>query len=76
MKKKVKKSKKQAKALKSLPQEKYVRSTRKTVYFNDPEMKLINAFCDKYHVRSKSALFRRLIIDQISIRLDESSRLF
>lgn len=56
--------------------EKNIRRNRKTVYFNDPEMRVINAFCDKYHITNKSALFRRILLAEISSRLEESSKLF
>ncbi len=58
-------------------QDKLVRRYRKTILFNEKELSLINQYCDKYSVRSKSGFIRNVVITHILEQLDDNyPRLF
>ena len=49
-----------------------VRNIRKTVFFSEQEMGMIDRYCQKYKVRSRSAFFRELILSHLMQDLDEN----
>ena len=58
-------------------QDKLVRRYRKTILFNEKELSLINLYCEKYSVRSKSAFIRNVVISHILEQIDDNyPRLF
>ena len=58
-------------------QSRLVRHYRKTVLFNEKELSLINQYCEKYSVRSKSGFIRNVVITHILEQIDDNyPRLF
>ena len=58
-------------------QDKLVRRYRKTILFNEKELSLINQYCEKYGVRSKSGFIRNVVITHILEQIDDNyPRLF
>ena len=53
-------------------QDKLVRRYRKTILFNEKELSLINQYCEKYSVRSKSAFIRNVVISHILEQIDDN----
>ena len=54
-----------------------VRCFRKTGFFSEQEVGMIDRYCQKYKIRSKSAFFRELILSHLLQDLDENyPRLF
>ena len=49
-----------------------VRRHRQVIYFNDSEMAAIRAYCDKFRVNTKAALFREAIIEKVLSELDDN----
>jgi len=49
-----------------------VRRHRKTILFNEREMSLIEQYCTKYKISSKSTLFRDIIISHILQQVDDN----
>lgn len=49
-----------------------VRNIRKTVFFSEQEMGMIDRYCQKYKVKSRSAFFRELILSHLMQDLDEN----
>jgi hypothetical protein len=49
-----------------------IRRHRKTILFNEREMSLIEQYCDKYKISSKSTLFRDIIISHILQQVDDN----
>lgn len=49
-----------------------LRKNRYMLLFNDSEMSAIETYCDRFHVRTKSALFREAIMDKVLSELDEN----
>ena len=52
--------------------ESLVRRHRQVIYFNDSEMAAIRAYCDKFRVNTKAALFREAIIEKVLSELDDN----
>ena len=50
-----------------------VRKYRQTVLFNEREISMINRYCKKFNVNSKSALYRKIILTHILEQLDKSN---
>ena len=48
-----------------------VRRHRQVIYLNDSEMAAIREYCEKFRVNTKSALFRRAIMEKVLKELDE-----
>jgi hypothetical protein len=49
-----------------------IRRHRKTILFNEREMSLIEQYCSKYKISSKSTLFRDIIISHILQQVDDN----
>ncbi len=49
-----------------------IRRHRKTILFNEREMSLIEQYCTKYKISSKSTLFRDIIISHILQQVDDN----
>ena len=49
-----------------------VRRHRQVLYLNDAEMSAIEEYCRRFKVSSRSALYRRSIMEHIMEGLDES----
>ena len=49
-----------------------VRRNRQVIYLNDSEMAAINAYCEKFRVGTKAALFREAIMEKILSELDDN----
>lgn len=49
-----------------------IRKFRKEILFNEKEHSAIDQYCRKYGIRSKSALFRSIIIEHIMEQADEN----
>lgn len=48
------------------------RCHRQTILFNEKEISLINQYCDKFNIRSKSSFFRNTILSHVLEQLDDS----
>ena len=48
------------------------RRNRQVIYLNDSEMAAIELYCDKFHVTTKSVLFRQAIMEKVLSELDDS----
>ena len=58
-------------------QDKLIRRYRKTILLNEKELSLLNQYCEKYSVKSKSAFIRNVLISHILEQLDDNyPRLF
>ena len=58
-------------------QDKLVRRYRKTILLNEKELSLLNQYCEKYSVKSKSAFIRNVLIAHILEQIDDNyPRLF
>ena len=54
-----------------------LRKNKQVLLFNDKELEVVNRFCEKYRIQSKSRFFRELIIATILQRMEEDyPRLF
>ena len=49
-----------------------VRRHRQVIYLNDSEMAVIREYCDKFRIETKSALFRKAILEKVLKELDEN----
>ena len=49
-----------------------LRRHRQVIYLNDSEMAAINAYCEKFRVGTKAALFREAIMEKILSELDDN----
>jgi len=49
-----------------------VRKIRKEILFNEKEFSAIDQYCKKYGIKSKSALFRSIIVEHIMMQADEN----
>ena len=49
-----------------------VRKNRHVIYFNDNEMAAIQAYCNKFKVHTKSALFREAILEKVISELEDN----
>jgi len=49
-----------------------VRKNRTALYFNDRELAAINAYCEKFKIHSKSALFREAIMEKVISQLEDN----
>jgi len=49
-----------------------VRKNRQVLYFNEGELDAINAYCNKFKVRSKSSLLREIIMEKILSELEDN----
>ena len=49
-----------------------VRSHRQVLYFNEKEMAAIEEYCRRLKISSKSAMFRKAIMEQVLEGLDEN----
>lgn len=49
-----------------------VRRHRQVIYLNDNEMAAIREYCERFRVNTKSALFRRAIMEKVLKELDEN----
>ena len=49
-----------------------VRRHRQVIYLNDSEMAAIREYCERFRVNTKSALFRRAIMEKVLKELDEN----
>lgn len=49
-----------------------VRKNRQVLYFNDAEMGAVKAYCEKFKIRSKSALMREIIVEKVISELEEN----
>ena len=47
-----------------------IRSQRKVVFFSEQEVAMIDRYCQKYKVKSKSAFFREVILTHLLEDLD------
>jgi len=52
--------------------EQLTRNHRKTILFNDKELSVIDAYCAKYKIRSKSAFIRNAVLSHIMKEMDEN----
>ena len=48
-----------------------LRKNRQVLLFNDKELAVVNRFCEKYRIQSKSRFFREAIISVILQRMEE-----
>lgn len=76
-----KKKKKTPKSLKAAQQdlvtkENLIHRYRKTICFNEYEMKAIREYCQRYHITNFSSLVRKSTMEIVLGQLEESSRLF
>lgn len=51
---------------------KSVRKFRKVILFNEKELSAIEQYCNKFGIKSKSTLFRSIIIEHILKQADEN----
>ena len=49
-----------------------VRKNRQVIYLNDSEMAAINAYCERFRVSAKAALFREAIMEKVLSELDDN----
>ena len=49
-----------------------VRNRRKTVFFNEKELSLIDQYCERFSIRNKSAFMRDIVISHILKQLDDN----
>lgn len=49
-----------------------VRRHRQVIYLNDSEMAAIQQYCDKFHIGTKTVLFRKAIMEKILKELDDN----
>ena len=52
--------------------ESLLRKNRHVLLFNDREMEAVDEYCQRFKVRSRSALFREAIMTKILSELDEN----
>ena len=64
--------KRKYKSLEWIQKASLVRRHRQVIYFNDSEMAAIRAYCDKFRVNTKAALFREAIIEKVLSELDDN----
>ncbi len=50
-----------------------LRTERRTILFNKKELAVIDQYCDKFNIKSKSAFFRESIVSAVLQQLDDSS---
>ncbi len=48
------------------------RSTRKTVFFNKKELAVLDEYCKRFGVKSRSALIRQATMEHVLQALDEN----
>ena len=48
------------------------RKHRQVIYLNDSEMAVIREYCEKFRVDTKSALFRKAIMEKVLKELDKN----
>ncbi len=48
------------------------RNHRQTILFNEKEISLINQYCQKFNIQSKSSFFRNTILAHVLEQLDDS----
>ena len=49
-----------------------VRRHRQVIYLNDSEIAAIREYCEKFRVETKSALFRKAVMEKVLKELDEN----
>lgn len=49
-----------------------LRKYRKTILLNERELSMINQYCAKYKIKSKSAFIRNAVIAHIMEQMDEN----
>ena len=49
-----------------------VRNRRKTVFFNEKELSLIDQYCERFSIRNKSSFMRDIVISHILKQLDDN----
>lgn len=49
-----------------------IRRHRQVVYFNEKEMAAVEAYCARFGVRAKAALFREAVMEKVLSELEEN----